>query len=142
MIKREINGIELREAIRVAFNMDDNIYKLYCPCVKVETLNDIVRDISSRLHNDEPDAELRGVYEKGEIIGYYVFDGTRLISFALNKKYRDKRRLRKYFDLIRDELGDEFECYLWSINERGVRWLVKNGMRIIDVNPLITKLKM
>lgn len=141
MIQKQINNDQFKEAIREAFNADQGIYEMYCPCIIVQSTNDIVDDISNRIFNDEPDATIIGVFDGCNLIGYYVFKENTLISFALNVKYRTRRHLRDFFNIIKKALNENFICYLWSRNVRGIKWLMKNGMQIIQSEPLITKLK-
>jgi len=140
MIVKPINREQFKEAIRVGFDSDAKIYPMYCPHVKVETVDDIVNDISLRIERGKGDATLKGLYEKGELIGYYVYEGKTLISFALNVKYRTRKYLKEFWSKIRMDLKGGFQAFLWSANGRGISWLVKNGMKIIAQDHLITHL--
>ena len=140
MNTKKINSIEFQKAIRVAFDKDEKIYSMYCPNVKVENIDDIVKDISHRIWKGEGRATINGVYEKGELIGYYVYRDHLLISFGLNVKYRVRKYLREFYSSIKKELGGHFTCFLWSKNIRGIKWLIKNGMGIVEQNNLITQL--
>lgn len=140
MNAKNINKEQFKEAIKVGFDQDSSIYKLYCPHVKVKNVEDIVDDISSRINKDVSKAVIKGVYEKNELIGYYVYDGKTLVSFALNIKYRTRKYLKAFWSAIRNDLIGHFQCYLWTANRRGINWLMKNDMKIINQDHLITHL--
>lgn len=140
MVSKIINREQFKQAIRVGFDSDDNIIPMYCPHVKVENVDDIVSDISSRIEKGKGDATLKGVFENGQLIGYYVYEGKTLISFALNVQYRTRKYLKEFWAKIRSDLKGGFQAFLWSANGRGISWLVKNGMKIIAQDHLITHL--
>lgn len=140
MIVKLINREQFKEAIRVGFDSDTKIYPMYCPHVKVENIDDIVNDISDRIERGKGEATLKGVYENGSLIGYYVYEGKTLISFALNVQYRTRKYLKEFWAKIRSDLKGSFQTFLWSANGRGISWLVKNGMKIIAQDHLITHL--
>jgi len=140
MISKNINITQFKEAIRIAFDNDKQIYSLYCPNVVVNSVDDIVNDISSRIGKDASKATIKGVYEKNELIGYYVYEGKTLISFALGVKHRTRKYLKEFWHKIRSDLKGGFQVYLWSRNRRGYRWLQKNGMKIVAQNDLLTHL--
>lgn len=141
MIIKSINKEQFKEAIRISFDSDTNIYPMYCPYVKVKSVDDIVNDISYRIEKEKGNATLKGVYEKGVMIGYYVYEEKILISFALNVRYRTRKYLKEFWSKIRSDLKGGFECFLWNENIRGYKWLQKNGMKIIAQDNLITHLK-
>lgn len=140
MNTKKLNNIEFQKAIHVAFNNDVNIYNLYCPHIKVESVNDIVKDISQRIWKGEEHATIKGVYEKGELIGYYVYRDHLLISFGLSVKYRMRKYLRDFYSNMKKELGGHFTVFLWSRNIRAIKWFIKNGCGIVEQNNLITQL--
>lgn len=137
---KKINNSEFKNAIKVAFDGDTNIYSLYAPSIKVENVDDIVMDISHRIFKGESNATIKGVYEKGELIGYFVYRDKLLISFGLNVKYRVRKYLRDFYSSIKRELGGHFVCFLWTRNIRGIKWLIKNGCGVVEQNDLITHL--
>lgn len=140
MIVKHINREQFKEAIRVGFDSDNKIYPMYCPHVKVENVDDIVNDISSRIEQSKGSATLKGIYESGELIGYYVYEGKTLISFALNVRYRTRKYLKEFWAKIRSDLKGGFQCFLWTANQRGISWLMKNDMKVIAQDNLITHL--
>lgn len=143
MISKEINKEQFAKAVRVAFTDDKHIYGLYNPNVSVKSVDDIVNDITHRIATDTAEgAIIKGVYEKGVLIGYYVYDSNMktLVSFGINVAYRTRRLLQNTWTLIRHDLKGIFQAFLWTRNIRGVKWLQKNGMKIIAQNDLLTQL--
>lgn len=143
MKTEQLTYSELLEAIEFSFTGDDNIYDFYDPSVVVNSLKNIVDNISEKIREYE-NAKYFGVYRWGELIGYFVFEKDYLISFAINIKYRNRRNLRVFFRLIVKKIGKNFTCYLWSRNIRAIIWLQKMGMQIqnefVYINHLVTKL--
>jgi hypothetical protein len=129
MVSKIITDYEIKEAIAISFEGDNKIKDFYDLSVTINSLNDIVFDISNKL-SEYKSLVKYGVYHKNKLIGYYVYEKNILISFALNIKYRTKKFLDLYFRLIKKSIGDEFICFLWSENKRGIKWLCKVGMKV------------
>ena len=140
MIRKSINNEQFKEAVKVSFSDDKEIFSLYNPNIKVETVEDIVKDISYRVSNEVNNAVIKGVYEKNELVGYYAYEGHTLISFALNVKYRTRKYLNNLFSLIRKDIKGQFQCFLFSKNIRAIKYLNKQGMKIGNQSDLITHL--
>ena len=139
MTAKDITYPELRKAIEISFKEDDYILSLYDPNAKVICLHDIVENIIGKV-STHSGLKVKGVYEKGELIGYIVYNHVSLISFSLASKYRVRKFLRAFFDIIKREMGGRFVCYLFNRNVRAIKWLQKNGADIVDMNTLVTKL--
>src|SRR6185295_14811665 len=102
MIAKDITYPELQKAIKISLDYDMDIVSLYDPNISVETIEDVQKDIFRKLSSVEG-MKLKGVFEKGDLIGYYTFKGGVLISFALACQYRTRSFLRKFFSLIKEE---------------------------------------
>lgn len=139
MIAKTITSEELREATRVAFDEDKKIFDFFDRNVKVTTIEEIVDNVIKKISTYER-ALYRGVYFKGALIGYYVYEGNSLVSFGLNSGFRTRPLLRKFFSLIKKDMVKPFFCVLWSRNIRAVKWLIKMGLTINDSNPSQTQL--
>lgn len=139
MTAKGITYKEFEKAIRIAFEGDSNIYKLYDPKAPVQNIDDIVRDILLKIRTYE-NAVYRGIFEKEKLIGYYVYEDNSLVSFGLNMQYRVRNYLREFFGIIKKELSKPFFCVLHSRNVRAVKYLLKQGCTINDTNPLQTQL--
>lgn len=140
MTAKNINNTQFKDALRVAFTGDENIYSLYCPHIRVNCVDDIVKDISHRICDETKGAIKKGVYEKNELVGYYVYEKRTLISFALSVKYRTRKYLNNLFSLIRSDLRGGMQSFIWTKNTRAVRYLCKQGMKICNRDELITHL--
>jgi hypothetical protein len=139
MIAKTITYREFEKAIRVAFDDDADVYKLYDPKVPVQNVDDIIRDIVLKVRTYE-NAVYKGVFEKDKLIGYYVYEDNSLVSFGLNIQYRVRNYLREFFGIIKKELTKPFFCVLHSRNVRAVKFLLKHGCSVNNTNPLQTQL--
>lgn len=139
MIAKPITYKEFEQVLYTVFESDDRIYKLYDPKVTINNTEDIVRDIVLKVRTYE-NAVYKGIFEKGKLIGYYVYEDNSLVSFGLNPQYRVRNYLREFFGIIKKELTRPFFCVLHSRNVRAVKYLIKQGCEINDSNPLQTQL--
>jgi hypothetical protein len=128
MIAKPVTYKKIENGIYTAFKDDKDIFNFYDPNVQVSNINDIVNDIRGKALTYGNDVEYREVYCKNELAGYFFFYKKLLISFALNNKFRTRGNLRDFFRLIKTEIGNGFQCFLWSKNTRAVKWLLKNKM--------------
>lgn len=140
MTTKLIDNNQIQEAIKIAFENDAKLMDLYDTSVKVNGIEDIVKDVTRKVLTHQDRILWKGVFEKDKLIGYYVYNPFMLISFGVNIKYRKRKYLRKYFSIMREELGKGFVCHLHSRNIRGIKWLLKNKMEIVYSNTQITKL--
>lgn len=132
MIARKITYSQLEKAIQVAFEEDTKIVELYDPNVEVKSIDDVVKSISEKIFEIKDLCICKGVYEKGKLIGYYVYTDMLLISFSLASQYRTRGHLREFFGMIRKDLGKKFVCRLWNKNIRAIKWLLKNDLEVIE----------
>jgi hypothetical protein len=132
LITRRITYNQLEKAIQIAFEEDRQIVEMYDPNVKVESIEDVVKNISEKIFEIKDLCVCKGVYEKGKMIGYYTYTNMLLISFSLSSQYRTRKYLREFFSMMRKDLGKEFVCRLWSTNKRAIKWLIKNDMEILE----------
>lgn len=140
MITKNINNEQFKQAVRVSFEGDSEIYGLYNPSITVQSVDDIVNDISSRIQSDVRKIDVKGVYDKNNLVGYYAYSDDTLVSFGLSIEYRKRKYLKELWHLIRRDLRGAFQCHLFTRNIRGVKWLGKNGMKIFKQDNLITHL--
>ena len=143
MQSKVITHNEFKKAVEISFKDDNKITEFYDSSVKIDSIDDIISDISSKI-KEYKDPVLCGLFENNEVVGYYVFQGNLLISFALSIKYRTKKYLKSLFHHIKKSIGDSFICLLWSKNVRAIKWLNKMGMKtnkeIVYKNKLVTLL--
>lgn len=139
MTVKEIHIDELIGYVAGAFKGDDDIVFYYDRNEKVKTVDDASNNVVEKIRKIYSGSELRGVQIDGERVGYFVFADELLISFGMNKKYRNKEVLSEMWDEIKKELGATFQCLLYSYNVRGVEWLRKCGMDILFENITILR---
>lgn len=141
MTSRIIDNTELMEAIKIAFEGDEDIVPLYDPNEKVNSINDVVLSVWAKIDVLGDLCISKGVYVKNKLVGFYVYCESLLISFSINKDYRTSEYLKGLYELMKMDLGEEFYCRLWEKNERAIKWLVKNNMEIMYSENEITYLK-
>ena len=139
MIARTIDYKELEKAIRVAFKEDKDILNLYDPLATVESVEDIVSDIIKKIKTHGK-AVIKGLYEKNKLSGFFIRAGGLLISFGMAVEYRVRKYKNKLWQLIRDEFKGIFKCYLWTTNQRAIKFLQKCGMVITNSDERLTEL--
>jgi len=61
-------------------------------------------------------------------VGYIFTCDDLLVSFGINKAYRTKINLDKFFNEIISKFDKEFSSYMWNRNTRAIEWLKRNGM--------------
>jgi hypothetical protein len=145
MIAKGINIHQLKGAIKAAFIDDGNIAKLYDPHKSIASIDDIIDDIYKKVSEfrnaPEGTTNIKGVFEKNELIGYYVNTPSMLISFSINTKYRTRHYLKEFYSLIKKDMNKRFVCYLFSKNIRAIKWLQKMGMKVTGFHNIITELR-
>lgn len=137
---KKISYSQLKEAIRVAFDGDSEIFNLYDPNVSVSSIDELVNDVYWKI-SEYNDVDLFAVYEKEILIGYFVTSKKQLISFGLSVNYRLGKYVNNFYWMIKKKLGDDFFVLLWKKNVRAMRWLIKNGMAITFSQNQIIKLQ-
>lgn len=146
MIAKTINNDQFKKAIRIAFEGDTAIVSLYDPHKKIDSIEDIVKDIHFKIStfnelSNLSEVQIKGLYEKGKLVGYYVFKPSLLISFSLNVQYRTRPYLKAFWRLVKRDLNSRFVCNLFTRNIRAIRFLCKMGLEVIGSNNLITNLQ-
>jgi hypothetical protein len=74
------------------------------------------------------DGVFKIVEVEGNIAGFVYYVDSVLISFGINKKYRNQKTLSLLFDNIKTWLNGDFVTFMWQRNNRAVEWLKKCGM--------------
>jgi hypothetical protein len=127
------NDEELYKCISIAFEDDDKLIKDYHIIGK--TYEDCVNDTYNRILNESKISELYSYLvcsEEGYIIGFLVvsLQYQILYSFALNIKNRSQYS-DIFFNKISELMHNCFGCGLYNKNERGIKFLLRNGMEIV-----------
>lgn len=119
----------MRDVIRNVFENDEDIFKFFDPSAEVKNVDEIVENIYDKIKSYD------GIFETKFIQvvnGYffYIVEPKLLISFGLNKEYRNDYEFKIFWHEIIEEIGNKFECFLFSKNIRAIKWVQKMGMKI------------
>lgn len=130
------------QPIRKAFEGDDDILKYADPSETYDDIEALCKRIEEKLveHSKTYPCKFITVERDNEVVGYFFYrvSPVTLISFGINKNYRKDNN---FFAEIKRELGRDFDCYVFSRNERALKWLYKNGMKVLFQSDLITFLE-
>jgi hypothetical protein len=119
------------DAIKLAFDGDSEIQDNCDPANPDKSQIGVVEDVYKKLieYEDLFVGNFVVLSDNGKDVGFvYCLPGL-LVSFGVNKLHRTKSFLPKVFDTIREAAGNDFEAYMWSRNERAVKWLKRCGMQ-------------
>lgn len=122
--------------IMFAFEGDKDISK-YCDKNDKELdLEKLVLSIFKKLleYEETGECDFYDLSVENEVVGYGFNYKNILISFGVNKKFRNKENLKKVFEIIKGKFNSDFETYMWERNERAVNWLRKCGMTEVESN--------
>lgn len=122
------------DSIKVAFENDIDIFNYSDPNIIFSDITDLVNNIYNKLFEY---VELGNCYFEdfiynGVVVGYVFTYKNLLVSFGVNKKFRNKKCLNIFFKFIVNLLGEEFYSYMWERNKRAIFWLKKLGMVEIE----------
>ena len=119
--------------MKVAFDGDYELIKYYDSASNVDSIDSMVTDVLIKI-KDYPkwfnSCYSYSVSNDEEPIGYLFItkEPNLLVSFSINKNFRDKDNLKSYFDCIVKEFNTDFDCLLFSHNDRAINWLKRCGM--------------
>ena len=130
---------ELRDYVDAAFNGDDDILFYYDKKEKVKTIEQACENVVTKIKIVYEDSEIRGIKINGSKVGYFVYSDELLVSFGINKWYRNKAILSDMWEKIKEELGETFQCLLYSYNIRAIDFLKKCGMEILFDNVTVLR---
>lgn len=121
---------DLREYVYSALIDDEELVKLFDRRAHISTTLEAVENVIEKIEGVYYDAELFGIDIEGMPEGYFAFKDNLLISFGMNIFYRNKTVLSKFWEAIKDKMGNDFQCVLYSHNERAINFLKRAGMKI------------
>ena len=131
---------EIREAIRDAFDGDDEIFKYCDPNFKINTIEGLVANIEDKIKDfidNCNNTSFVRLLDEGKVIGYFfiIKKPNMLISMGVNKQYRYDYVLKNVFNYIVEVFEkDSFESLMWKRNTRAINWLKKCGMKECEFN--------
>lgn len=136
----DISLIELYILVLSSFSNDPELLEKY---QQLDT--DLVDTVNRNMENIKEwgdSVRYLGINYNGRNIGFCVIDEDRkiLVSFGINMKYRKRDILNTWVETLKDYFNGKFNCSLWSKNERAIKFLQKNGMKITKQDELITYL--
>jgi hypothetical protein len=137
MTKKEINIDELRKYVFAAFKGDEEIVSFYDKIQNINSASDACENVYAKIINEYADAKLIGIDIDNEVAGYIAYKESLLISFSLGVKFRKKDFLIDFWEIIKGELPNTFQCVLYSHNSRAINYLEKSGMDILFENVTI-----
>ncbi len=119
------------------FKNDSRLLEFFNPLSKAKNNEEAAMEIYHKLveHSNEKKCE----FYRTEI-GYLFFTEGLLISFCVKPEYRTKETLKYFGNLIKEKLGEHFNCFLFNRNERAINFLERIGMKKQKSNDLITLL--
>jgi len=134
IVLKKISVSEIESLVRLSFTGDEDLIFKYHIC---ETgLDDCVSDTVKRIKEMAKLQKLdyyKVVYDK-KPIGFAVMCYKRLYSFGISIYFRKSEVLKDYWQQIKGKLGNEFLCSLNAKNERGIKFLKKNGMKVGEID--------
>lgn len=136
MEKISINKEQLMPYIMGAFVGDDEIVSYYDKARMISSIMGACQDIHKKITQEYNDCVLVGIEEDNRKLGYFAYSPDRayLVSFGINKSYRVLESLKEFWGFIKSDIGDTFQCMLFSHNKRAISWLEKCGMDILFEN--------
>lgn len=132
----------LHQAIQTAFADDTKLVEDFH--IKGGSIENCISDTYDKIIDttEKYSLEWYEVLDGELIIGFSVICKAYsfLYSFGIHLSYRQHHVLEKWWTLIKNKLGGNFTCALWTKNSRAISFLVKNGMQIYQHNNLQTHL--
>ncbi len=134
MIIESINIENFKECIVAAFEGDEDILSVYDKSVSVNSIQDVIDSVFEKINSVSDIVQMRKVLIDEVVAGYIVFTEGSLISFGINKRYRTAIHLSEFWEAIKEQVGDNFDCVLFDYNTRAIEFLEKCGMKTIFKN--------
>lgn len=138
----EVSFKELENLVRIGFGDDPELLNKYQE-LDTDFETTVQRNVS-RIKEYHQIKELT-IYELrygGTVIGFTVLDLAEniLYSFGINRKWRKGNVVTAWIEDIKRKCDNMFACVLFSKNQRAIRFLLKNGMKIASKNDHMTHL--
>lgn len=140
MISLNISLQEMQPFVEAAFLLDTELLKYYDKGEKITRLEDIPGNILKKIEKHYPDAICVGLLLNDTPVGYFVYQFINLISFGLDKNYRNSTYLKEFWEIIKATVGNDFSCVLYDYNTRAIQWLEKCGMEVTLKNVTVLTL--
>ena len=131
---KKISVNELPRLVQMAYEGDGAMFQ-YMP----EHRSDYMSNVNGELFNiyelaqDKRMRYYKVIYQK-KPIGYFVAFENVLYSFSINIKYRQKNILLSWWQELARTFNKGFLCYLEEKNQRAIKFLEKNRMKVENIN--------
>jgi hypothetical protein len=129
----KISKHELKNLIEIGYSGDKELLEKYH--VQKFEFSQAVNSTMGMIDQQSSMCDLKYfkiVYNK-KPIGYFITGFNNLFSFAINIKYRKKDILVEWWQTVKKELGEYFDCNLFLNNTRAIKFLQKQGMKIFGI---------
>jgi hypothetical protein len=117
--------------IDAAFEGDEEILDYFDPAYPVTSVQEVCDNIYQKLVANYNESSFEPLDYEGIKVGFLCYTPGVLVSFGVNKAYRNKEILELVWSRIKDLLGDEFAMMLYDRNSRAIKWLTKCGMKVL-----------
>lgn len=119
------------------FKDDCNLLEFYDPLSKAKNNEEAAMEVYHKLIDHSKIKKCKFVMRE---LGYIFYSKKELISFCIKPELRTKENLITFFKFIQEKVGNNFKCWLYTKNVRGINYLIKSGLKIKESNNLITLL--
>lgn len=138
----EVPFTELDSLVRIGFGDDPDLLEKY---QELDTEFDVTVNRNIDRIKEYLTLSTLTLYELrygGVVIGFMAMDHTEsvLFSFGIAREYRKPAILSDWMDDIKKKLENLFVCTLFNKNQRAIKFLITNGMKIIKVTETMTSL--
>lgn len=120
---RPIEILKLRPHIAEAFADDNSLIGKY-HVLEYPEFNEMVSHTFNAILEANKQFECTAYVDH---FGYVVFLGDILYSFGIKKSLRTRKNKEKFINFVASKSN---RCYLWSKNERAIRFLCQSGYAI------------
>jgi len=146
IVAEKISIGDLKKYIEIAFEGDEELEHFYDKNSCLSSILDMTKNTYYKLEEYksyfDKCCHYKVVLDNVEIGFIFITKNPNLlVSFSINKLYRNKENLIIFFNLIRNIFSEPFNCLLYNENYSAINWLQKCGMKIESVDSSITKLK-
>lgn len=120
----------IKKYIDIAYAGDTEILDYFDPSFPVSSVEEVCDNIYQKLLVNYPEANFEPLAYGGVDIGYFVWLPELLISFGINKSYRNKIVLEGVWHKMTASIGESFSISLFDHNTRAIKWLKRCGMKV------------
>lgn len=124
--------MEIPELVKFSYKGDDDLLKKYhiseYDLKQAVTSTVLMIEGMSRVYDL---IYYKIIFDK-KPIGYFIIYENTLYSYAINIQYRKPEILNEWWNQVKKVLGNNFISFLYKNNTRAIKFLEKNGMKILQ----------